>query len=69
MGARPSNASVLAVDAFGVVHESKSEEASVTEKVESNGLYDDAVGTDFGTSQATEIIYSSNCSADGNLCL
>ncbi|XP_066323998.1 uncharacterized protein [Miscanthus floridulus] len=59
----PSNAAVGAVDPSGVVHETKTEEASVTEKIKSDGLYDDAVGTQFCTSQATEIISSNNSSA------
>ena len=45
-----SNAAVRAVDPSGVVHETKTKEASVIEKIESDGLYDDAVGTLFCTS-------------------
>ena len=64
----PSNAAVRAVDPSRVVHETKTEETSVTEKIKSDGLYDDAVGTQFCTSQATEIISSNNSSAHGTIC-
>jgi len=40
-----SNAAVRAVDPSRVVHETKTKEASMTEKIESHGLYDDVVGT------------------------
>ena len=57
MAGAPSNAAVRAVDPSGVVHETKTEEASVTEKIESDGLYDDAVGTQFCTSLMVQFVF------------